>query len=240
MWSIKIFFILLSARSILSVELLCARHPELEVIHCKLSEKTDGLVTITSYVSLEGQNFDNETELEISYSNLGRHLSHGIGHVFKNLKGFDVSYSSVAIVDRTCFENMKNLKDLRLFFNDIEELPSDVFSDLQQLTIISLAKNKIKKLPNNLFDHNRELKILRLNDNLIEVIEREIFKYNLELKELSLQKNAIKRINFDFSTHKSIVLLDLSGNKGSCNMKFDKKLLDMNEVQKEIAVACNQ
>jgi Leucine-rich repeat (LRR) protein len=245
MFAIKIFFILVSIGSIISSELICSRHPELELIHCKINEKPndDRPLTIASYKSLENQNFDGERDIEITHTNLGRLFPHGIGRTFTNLVSLDVSSSLVAVVDQQCFRDMRQLKDLRLFFNNIETLPADTFHDLHDLEILNLAKNVIKSLPQHVFDNNQQLKVLRLNENRLEAIESGVFGRNLQLRELSLQKNAIKRVAFDFSVLVNVGVLDLGGNEGSCGVRFDKRELgrelEMVEVQAVIAGACN-
>lgn len=242
MWSVKAILIqILSLQLALSAELTCNRHPELEYIQCELSEQVDGDEIVT--VAVKNNVLIDESDVVITYKNLGLHLPHGIGDSFKNLVSLDVSTSTIAKIDRLCFKNMEKLNDLRLFYNNIEELPGDVFADLRQLEILNLAKNQLTQLPNELFASLLKLKILRLNENQLKTINADVFKHNLQLRELSLHRNMITRITFDFAALKNIVALDLSANAGSCNVKFDKKngkeTADISEAAGLIQKFCN-
>ena len=244
MWTFKLIILSVSISFALSIELSCIRHPELDHVECQLTQKVDdsAAVEVLSYKSQTGESFTDITDFVLTYKNLPHHMPHGIGNVFKKLISFDVSSSNVKFIDKICFEKMENLKFLRLSHNEIEDLPGNVFEGLSNLEHLDLSRNKIKKLPVEIFAKNVNLKYLKLSENQLEELDDGIFVNNMELKKIFVNGNKLRKVSVDFTSVSGLTFLDLIGNAGNCNFRFDKKEMkkfELEEIQKIVSGGCN-
>lgn len=244
MWTLKLIVLIISISHALSVELSCMKHPELDYVECQLSQKVDdsAAVEVHGYKSKIGESFTDITDLVLTYKNLPQHMPHGIGNVFKKLISFDVSSSSVKFVDKMCFDKMEKVKFLRLSHNEIEELPGNVFEGLPSLQHLDMSKNKIKNLPVDIFVNNINLKYIKLSENQLEVLDAGVFANNVNLIKIFLNGNKLRKVSVDFTILKYLSFLDLLGNVGKCNFRFDRKVLDgfdHQSIQNTVESGCN-
>lgn len=244
MWTLKIITLIVSITYGLSVELSCTKHPELEHVECQLSQKVDDseIIAVYGYKSKIGESFTDITDLVLTYKNLPMHMPHGIGNVFRKLISFDASSSNVKFVDKNCFEKMEKVKFLRMSHNEIEELPKDVFEGLPALQHLDLSKNKIRNLSGDIFERNSVLKYIKLSENQLEVLDAGLFANNVNLKKIFLNGNKLRKIKVDFTILSDLSFLDLIGNFGKCNFRFDKKTsdnFDLQNIQNTVESGCN-
>lgn len=248
MWSTIFCLLALSATFVLSssTTLDCKHHAELhEHLFCDLSEQVEGEVVISGFH--ENLNFENEKTVTINYKNLRDFLPVGVGGLFKELKSFDASLSSVKIVTKSCFENMENLIDLRLYHNEIASLPEDVFTELHNLQYLNIDRNKITKFDPKLIATLSKLKKFDASYNELREIPNNFFDNNSELREIFLNGNKIFTIglanfNDDFLATSKIETLDFTGNFGACDKKYDSTSDDREELKKfvqTIMEVCN-
>ncbi|XP_070501584.1 leucine-rich repeat-containing protein 15-like [Chironomus tepperi] len=244
MWTLKFIALLISIAYASSVELSCVKHSELEHVECQLNQKVDDseVVAVYGYKSKIGESFTDITDLVLTYKNLPAHMPHGIGNVFKKLISFDVSSSSVKFFDKICFEKMEKVKFLRMSHNEIEELPGDVFEGLTNLQHLDMSRNKIKNLPSEIFAKNLNLKYVKLSENQLEVLDAGVFANNVNLRKIFLSGNKLRKISVDFTILSDLSFLDLLGNAGKCNFRFDRKSgdsFDLQNIQNTVDSDCN-
>lgn len=244
MWTLKIFFFANVISSALSTELSCYRHPELEHVLCQLNEKVNknDILEVNSYKSFIDEDLSGAADLVLIYRNLPLHMIHGVGNIFGNLASFDLSSSNVKFFDKQCFKGMEKLKFLRLSHNEIEILPLNVFQGLVELDHLDLSRNKISVLPSAIFSANVNLRYLKLSENQLEQLDSVVFNKNLGLRKLFLNGNMLKRVSVDFSVFRGLTFLDLIGNFGSCNFRFNKKEMErfsLSEISATVIGGCN-
>lgn len=134
---------------------------------------------------------DEVQTLEIDFSP-SQNLFSGIGKTFSRLRKLRIEESTVEILERADFADMRQLEELDLYDNRIKFLPEDVFSDLPNLTMLKLRENQIETLPKNLFSNMKKLRSLDMCKNRLTSFRSDIIKTLPQLQWIDLSENRIE------------------------------------------------
>lgn len=141
------------------------------------------------------------------------YLPTGIGNVFKNLKQFFISKSSVKFLDKKVFKGMKNVEKLLVRKLSIQEIPKESFDEMVKLKEIVIKETNIKTFDVSLLEKLINLELFEASENHIEVIDLKLFRNNHKIQSIDLSGNRIKIINGKLAGIKSLTRADLRRNE---------------------------
>ncbi|XP_030634358.1 fibromodulin a [Chanos chanos] len=189
----------------------------LGLLHPSLGHPRDPLFWVAALRSMQADNTGGECPAEcdcpptfpIAMYCDNRNLKK-MPYIPSRMKYVYLQHNQITTVPDSAFGNATNLIWIMLHENQINTVGKKAFANLMSLERLYLNGNNMTKVPANL---PRSLRDLRLSNNKIAKVPPNAFEGMNNLTILLLQNNAIQEVVGALKGLKSLILLDVSGNK---------------------------
>ena len=132
---------------------------------------------------------------------------------YMRLSSLDLSNNIVSVIEDNAFSALKALRTLTLSFNRITRLGIASFRGLRSLQILRLQGNSIMSIHADTFTGLMQMQDLILAGNRLTSLPDSVFSPLVNLRRLMLQENQLRTGNRFLHGLKSLLELDLDGNK---------------------------
>ncbi|XP_022079900.1 leucine-rich repeat and immunoglobulin-like domain-containing nogo receptor-interacting protein 1 [Acanthaster planci] len=156
--------------------------------------------------------FNQAVNIDMGQNNIG-HLPRGMLTGYFRLRSLDLSNNVISTIADGAFNALRTLKSLTLSFNRINRIGAGTFTGLRNLQNLYLQGNSITSIHVNAFAAMTEIRDLNIAGNQLLTLPDAVFSPMVNIRRLMLQENQLSTTNRFLTGLRSLVELDLDGNR---------------------------